>query len=63
MYKLYNYEIKYQKDMRLTKKQIKAIWDVFSLHFIKVDSIWFLSSRTDYNKKGGDIDLYKETLN
>ena len=49
--------------MRLTKKQIKAIWDVFSLHFIKVDSIWFLSSRTDYNKKGGDIDLYKETLN
>jgi hypothetical protein len=47
--------------MRLTRIQIKAIWEVFALHFMKEDSIWLFGSRADDNKKGGDIDLYIET--
>jgi len=47
--------------MRLSRIQIKAIWEVFLLHFMKEDSIWLFGSRADDNKKGGDIDLYIET--
>ncbi len=47
--------------MRLTKTQIKAIQDSFSLYFMKGDKIWLFGSRVDDSKKGGDIDLYIET--
>ena len=31
--------------MRSTKIQIKAIWEIFALHFMKEDSIWLLGSK------------------
>ena len=47
--------------MRLSRIQIKAIWEVFLLLFMKEDSIWLFGSRADDNKKGGDIDLILKT--
>jgi predicted nucleotidyltransferase len=47
--------------MRLNKNQIDAL--IHSTHqcFGKSSKIWLFGSRTDDNKKGGDIDLYIET--
>lgn len=55
-FKLMEYEI------RLTHYQRTAICEAFKNHFGLEDHLWIFGSRTQINKKGGDIDLYIETL-
>ena len=48
--------------MRLTEKQISVIKEAFTSHFLDGDKLWLFGSRVDDLKKGGDIDLYIETM-
>lgn len=44
--------------MRLSSKEIKAIRSAFSTHLDAIPyQLYLFGSRTDKNKKGGDIDL------
>lgn len=52
-YKLHN--------IRLSEKEISTICELFKDSFKEDDHLWLFGSRTDPNKKGGDIDLYIET--
>lgn len=47
--------------MRLSQKELNAIHQCFSVHFLLSDALWLFGSRVDDLKKGGDIDLYVET--
>ena len=47
--------------IRLSEPNIKAIKEIFIKYFFNSDQLWLFGSRTDLNKKGGDIDLYIES--
>jgi hypothetical protein len=47
--------------MRLTEFEIQSIKETFVECFGKDDHLWLFGSRTDPQKRGGDIDLYIET--
>ncbi len=47
--------------IRLTQEELLAIQQAFQATFLPEDHLWLFGSRTDKNKKGGDIDLYIET--
>jgi hypothetical protein len=53
--------IKEKKNIRLSEDDISSIKLIFCKYFSSKDSLWVFGSRTDLNKKGGDIDLYIET--
>lgn len=48
-------------NVRLSGNVLSAICNHFSTFFLPTDQLWLFGSRTDLNKKGGDIDLYIET--
>lgn len=48
--------------MRLSKREIEIICTAFRKHFGLQDHLWLFGSRADPNKRGGDIDLYIETI-
>jgi len=48
--------------MRLTEHQYVAICDSFRKFFFEGDTLWLFGSRVDDAKRGGDIDLYIETV-
>jgi predicted nucleotidyltransferase len=48
--------------MRLTIHQIESIKKTFTSVFDAEDHIWLFGSRVDRKKRGGDIDLYIETV-
>ncbi len=47
--------------IRLRKNEIDAIIRIFHQYYKKTDHLWIFGSRTDKNKRGGDIDLYMES--
>lgn len=47
--------------MRLSTEEVQAIITSFQATYGAEDHIWLFGSRTDDQKKGGDIDLYIET--
>lgn len=49
------------KGIRLSDAEVLAISKAFRLCFLSEDHLWLFGSRTDLNKRGGDIDLYIET--
>ncbi len=49
------------RGIRLTDAQVLAICKAFRSCFLLNDKIWLFGSRTNLNKRGGDIDLYIET--
>jgi hypothetical protein len=49
------------KGIRLTDSQVLAICKAFRACFLPGDHLWLFGSRTNLNKRGGDIDLYIET--
>lgn len=49
------------KGIRLTDREVLAISKAFRLFFQADDHLWLFGSRTDLDKRGGDIDLYVET--
>ncbi len=49
------------RGIRLTDTQVLAICAAFRSCFLPNDRIWLFGSRTNLNKRGGDIDLYIET--
>jgi hypothetical protein len=48
--------------VRLSEHMISAICHQFSTHFLPEDHLWLFGSRMNLLKKGGDIDLYIETM-
>ena len=48
--------------MRLKKEDIKTIKDAAKKYFGKDAVAYLFGSRTDNRKKGGDIDIYVETI-
>lgn len=48
--------------MRLAERELKTIQETFLEYFDKQDHLWLFGSRTDDAQRGGDIDLYIETL-
>jgi len=53
--------IAYQPTVRLSIQASIALEIAFKKCFLEKDTLWVFGSRTDLNKKGGDIDLYVET--
>jgi hypothetical protein len=49
------------KGIRLTDAEVLAICKAFRACFLSEDHLWLFGSRTNLNKRGGDIDLYIET--
>ena len=47
--------------VRLRESDVAHIQESFRHHFGKDDHLWLFGSRTDLEKRGGDIDLYVET--
>lgn len=48
--------------LRLTDFEIQSIKDVFKTHFTPHDHLWVFGSRVNPQKRGGDLDLYIETI-
>ena len=48
-------------NIRLSYYDLHAIKLLFRKYFLPNDGLWVFGSRTDPNRKGGDIDLYVET--
>lgn len=48
--------------MRLTNAQIDTICNTTSQNFGEGTLIWLFGSRLDDSKRGGDVDLYVETM-
>lgn len=48
--------------VRLSKNTLQDICNIFSEVFPAGDKLWIFGSRTDKTGKGGDIDLYVETV-
>lgn len=48
--------------MRLTPEQIDVITENVRRHLGSAASIWLFGSRLDDSKRGGDVDLYVETM-
>lgn len=48
--------------MRLTNQQLEIIIAAFKSKFGPEDHLWLFGSRVDDSKRGGDIDLYVQTL-
>lgn len=48
--------------MRLAPKDVQKIKETFQSIFLEDDHLWFFGSRVDNQKRGGDIDLYIETM-
>ncbi len=47
--------------MRLSTFEIESIKNTFKKWFLDADQLWLFGSRTDDEKKGGDIDLFVKT--
>lgn len=50
------------KGIRLSDHQVLAIKQSFKECFTDQDHLWLFGSRTELSKRGGDIDLYIETI-
>lgn len=48
--------------MRLTDEEVVFIKKAFQDTFLPGDHLWLFGSRVDDTKRGGDIDLYVETM-
>jgi len=48
--------------MRLSEKEKNTLVHVFQETFGPEDHLWLFGSRVDDQKRGGDIDLYVETM-
>lgn len=51
-----------EQNIRLKLSEIDAIKTSFKHHFASADHLWIFGSRVDPNARGGDIDLYIETI-
>lgn len=51
-----------ESQIRLTSEEVQLLRKLFRESFFPGDHLWLFGSRTDPNAKGGDIDLYVETL-
>lgn len=51
-----------QQKVRLSDRDIAEIITSFKDHFGMKDHLWLFGSRVDLTKRGGDIDLYIETV-
>jgi hypothetical protein len=47
--------------LRLSTFEIESIKNTFKKWFLDADQLWLFGSRTDDEKKGGDIDLFVKT--
>lgn len=52
----------HKRPIRLSSQEVHVITESFRIHFGKDDHLWLFGSRTDPSRRGGDIDLYVETL-
>jgi len=50
------------ENIRLTPFEIAAICKSFQTHFTLEDHLWLFGSRVNPQARGGDIDLYIETI-
>ena len=50
------------QDVRLKPFEIDAIRSSFRAHFAPEDHLWLFGSRVNPTRRGGDIDLYVETV-
>lgn len=50
------------KGIRLSDAEVLAIGKAFRLCFSPNDHLWLFGSRVNLDKRGGDIDLYIETI-
>lgn len=57
-----NRELERGNKVRLTDIQQQVIVEVFKKHFGPEDHLWLFGSRVDDTKRGGDIDLFIESL-
>lgn len=48
-------------NVRLSEYDLNALQTLFRKYFLADDQLWLFGSRTQPQKKGGDIDLYIET--
>lgn len=48
--------------VRLRESDVKIVIEAFKKYFDAEDHLWLFGSRADLSKRGGDIDLYIETL-
>lgn len=51
-----------KKKIRLNPTEVKAICEAFRHHFDHQDHLWLFGSRVNPLARGGDIDLYIETV-
>lgn len=61
-----NYPLKNPEELaqkvRLKPWEIAVIQQAFTKTFLPQDHLWLFGSRVDLTKRGGDIDLYIETI-
>ena len=50
------------KGVRLSDSQVNIIRSIFKECFLPEDCLWLFGSRADLAKRGGDIDLYIESV-
>ena len=50
------------KKIRLREFDVQQIIESFKEHFGPEDHLWIFGSRVELEKRGGDIDLYVETV-
>ena len=51
-----------QRKTRVRDKELNLIIEAFRKNFTSNDHLWLFGSRVDFSKRGGDIDLYIETV-
>lgn len=52
----------YVENIRLTQEEVDTIKECFKAVFPSTDHLWIFGSRVNMKAKGGDIDLYVETV-
>ncbi len=51
-----------EQNIRIPKQDLIIIKETFKKYFTIQDHLWLFGSRTDPNKRGGDLDFYIETV-